>query len=549
MPTYCGSDVRKGIIDGINALADAVSVTLGPRDRNVAMPQKANLYGADYSDAAAPDAPVLITNDGVTIAKTIALSDPLQNMGAMLCKESAIQANTAAGDGTTTAVVLTRALLNGAFRQIAAGADPLAIRRGMQTLCDALIERLRDSSQAVQTQDEVERVASISCQDKELGALVGKAVFQAGLEGVVNIDDSKRWETELDFAEGIVFDRGYTSPHMVTDKHDMVAKLERPYILLTNQKITDRDDVIPALICAAEDDRDCLIVCDGLEGDALAVVLGNNRAGDMNTVAVMAPEYAEGRIWRLSDLAVQTGGVAITEMSGLSLRDVTREELGSAERALVTSERTTIEGGEGNAQAIEERVAMLRHYVANTDYEFNRERYTKRLAHFVSSVATIRVGGVTEAEQWERKMRVEDAVNASRAAFEEGVVPGGGTALFDAARDLGGLLETLQGDERVGAQIALDACAAPLRQIVENAGQSGSVVIEKLNGMPAGFGFDAASCSFVDMLRAGIMDPLRVTRGAVEAAFSIAGTTLLTEAGVTMTDSARAAAEVERAMR
>ncbi len=541
MPTIHGDEVRSSMLDGIDALANAVKITLGPRGRNVAMPQKANLYGADYGDPATADAPVLITNDGVTIAKTITLPDPVQNMGAQLCKEAAIKANDVAGDGTTTAVVLAQALMHGAFRMVTAGSDPLALRRGVQAVCEAVVARLRETATPISTQEDLIHVASISCQDPALGALVGEALFKVGLEGVVNVDDSQRLETELDLAEGIVFDRGYTSPHMVTDKARLVAELKNPYILLTDKKISSQDDVIPALICAAEDDRDCLLICDGLEGDALAVVLGNNRAGSMNTVAVMAPAYAEGRQWRLDDLAVQTGGTAIIDTAGMSLRDVTRAELGSAERVVVTSKRTTIEGGGGDPQAIADREAQLRYYAENTEYEFNRKRHEERLAAFVSGVATIRVGGMTEGEQWERKMRVEDAVNATRAAFEEGVVAGGGTALLNAARFVKPQFESLTGDERIGAFLALSACAAPAAQIAENAGQSGATTLAHLEEMPDGIGYNAATGEFEDMLEAGILDPLRVTRSAVEAAFSVAGTALLTEAGVTLSDKNRTA--------
>ncbi|ACV23507.1 chaperonin GroEL [Slackia heliotrinireducens] len=539
MPTVYGGDARNGMLAGVNALADAVRVTLGPRGRNVAMPQKANLYGADYGDAAAPDAPVLITNDGVTIAKSVVLPDPLENMGAQLCKEAAIKANDTAGDGTTTAVVLTQALMENAFRMVAAGSDPLALRRGVQMVCDAAVEHLRKVAIPVETQDDLARVATISCQDEKLGAMVGEALYKVGLEGVVNVDDSRRLETELDLACGIVFDRGYTSPHMITDKSQLTAVLDRPYILLTDKKISAKDDILPALICAAEDDRDCLIVCDGLEGEALALVLGNNQAGDMNTAAVIAPAYGEGRLWRLDDLAIQTGGTAIVETAGMSLRDVTRTELGSAERVVITKNRTSIEGGGGDPQAIADREAQLRYYAENTEYEFNRKRHEERLAAFVSGVATIRVGGMTEAEQWERKMRVEDAVNAARAAYEEGVVAGGGLALLNAAQELSGLVESLEGDERAGAAIGVAALGAPVRQIAENAGKNGAAVLAKLEEQPAGIGYNAATDAFEDLMAAGILDPVRVTRSALEAAFSVAGTALLTEAGVTLKDSAR----------
>ncbi|MBO4352440.1 MAG: chaperonin GroEL, partial [Eggerthellaceae bacterium] len=472
-----GDEARAAFIAGVDELADTVKVTLGPRGRNVAMPQKANLYGADYSDSATSDAPVLITNDGVTIARSIVLPDAMQNMGAQLCKEAAIKANDLAGDGTTTAVVIAQSLLQGAFRAIAAGADPLALRRGVKIVGDAVNEQLRAASVPVDTRDDIAHVATVSCQDEQLGALVADALEAVGLEGVVSVDDSRRFDTTLDMQEGIVFDRGLESPHMATDIATGSAVLENPYILLTDKKITNQQDLIPALICAAEDGRDCLIVSDGVEDEALALVLVNNRKGDMNVACVLVPEYGEGRRWRMDDMAVQTGGSYITTEAGVSLRDVTREMLGEAERVTITPKRTSIVGAKGDPEAVAERIAQLRYYAANTDYEFNRTRHEERLAKFVSGVAVIRVGGATEADQQERKMRVEDAVNAARAAREEGVIVGGGTALFDAALLLADLPAGLEGDERLGAEVALEACKAPARQIADNAGAEGAAVL------------------------------------------------------------------------
>lgn len=521
------------MLAGVNLLADAVKVTLGPRGRNVALPQKANLYGADYGDTPAADAPVLITNDGVTIAKSINLPDPFENMGAQLCKEAAVTANDAAGDGTTTAIVLAQAILQGAFRQVAAGADPLALRRGIQKVAEAAAAELQSAAVNVESQEDLSHVAAISCQDEALGALIGEALSRVGAEGVVNVDDSRRLETTLDIQEGIVFDRGLLSPHMATDVSRGIAELRNPYILLTDKKLTNRQELIPTLMCAAEDDRDCLIICDGIEGDAMTLVLGNNRAGDLNTACVMAPEYGEGRRWRMDDLAVQTGGVFITTEAGYSLNDVTREMLGSAQKVTVAARQTTIEGAGGDPQAIADRISQLRYYVANTDYEFNQKRHAERLAKFVSGVATIHVGGATETDQWERKMRVEDAVHAARAAFEDGVVAGGGVALFDASRKLESLADSVQGDERAGVRIALDACKAPLRQIAENAGVDGAYAVAHVAELEPGTGYDALHDAYADMLGEGVFDPLRVTLGALNAAFSVAGTALLTEAGVT----------------
>jgi chaperonin GroEL len=521
------------LLDGINELASAVASTLGPKGRNVAMHQKASLYGADYGERAAKGAHVLITNDGVTIAKEISFADPVKNMGAQLMKEAAVKANDEAGDGTTTAIVLAQAILAEAFRNIAAGADPLALRRGIAKAGECAARELAASAVPVKTQEDISHVATISCQDEQLGAMVGEAIYRVGLEGVVNIDDSQRIETELSVDEGIVFDRGLISPHMATDTRSGEAVLEDPYILICDKKFENAQDIIPALICAAEDGRDILIICDGLEDDALALVMRNKLEGDMNVVAVQGPAYGEGRRWRLDDIAVQTGGMFVSEEMGLSIRDVTRDMLGSADRVKVARKRTIISGGHGDPEAVERRVSELRFRAENTEYDFNRKRHAERLASFVSGVATISVGGVTEAEQWERKMRVEDAVNAARAAFEEGVVAGGGSALLALVPALEELADSLEGDERTGVAIAIAACKAPVERIAENAGTNGRVVVEKLSQMPPRTGFDASKDAYVDMFDAGIIDPVRVTRSALEAAFSVAETLLVTEATVT----------------
>ncbi len=532
MPIFHGDEIRNEMLEGVNTLANAVRITLGPRGRNVALPQKENVYGADYGDAAAGNAPTLVTNDGVTIAKSMSVEDAAQNMGLELLKEAAITANDNAGDGTTTAIVLAQAVLSGAFRNIAAGADPLALRRGIQAAGEAAVDALRAAAKPIKTEEDIARVASISCQDVELGALIGEALHRVGLEGMVNVDDSKRLETTLDVAEGIVFDRGFASPYMTTDKAQTVAELHNPYILLTDKKFENQQDLIPALICAAEDGRDCLVISDGVEGEALALVLRNRLEGDMNVVCVTAPEYGEGRRWRMEDIAVQTGGFYMTAEAGLNVRDVTREQLGSADYVKVTHKRTVISGGHGDPALVQGRITELRHLVENTEYDFNKKRHAERLAKFVSGVATIYVGGATEPEQWERKMRVEDAVNAARAAVEEGVVAGGGIALLEVVPVLAELAESFEGDERTGVQIAIDACKAPLRQIAENAGVDGAALVAKVEDLKSGMGYNAATGDFVNMVEVGIIDPLRVTRSALEAVFSVAGTALLTEVGV-----------------
>ena len=528
-----GESAREALLEGINELAETVGSTLGPKGRNIAMHQKANLHGADYGDRAMAGAHVLITNDGVTIAKEISFADPVKNMGAQLMKEAAVKANDEAGDGTTTAIVLAQALLQGAFRNIAAGADPLALRRGIKAAGGLAVQRLVKSAVSVTTQEEISDVAAISCQDERLGAMVGEAIYRVGLEGVVNVDDSQRVETTLQVDEGIVFDRGLISPHMATDKRSGEAILENPYILITDKKFENAQDIIPALICAAEDDRDILVICEGLEGEALALVMRNKLEGDMGVACVQAPAYGEGRRWRMDDIAVQTGGMFVSEEMGLSIRDVTRDMLGSADRVKVTRKRTIISGGHGDQEAIDKRIAELRYRAENTDYEFNRKRHEERLAAFVSGVATIAVGGVTEAEQWERKMRVEDAVNAARAAYEEGVVPGGGVALLSLVPALEELLASHEGDERTGVAIAIEALTAPIMRIAENAGQNGHVVIERVLEGAKGVGYDAARDRYVDLVAEGIIDPVRVTRTALEAAFSMSETLLTTEAGVT----------------
>ncbi len=528
-----GDAARKALLSGVDELASAVSATLGPKGRNIALHQKANLYGADYGAQTGAGAHVLITNDGVTIAKEISFSDPVKNMGAQLMKEAAVKANDETGDGTTTAIVLAQAILHGAFKNIVAGADPLALRRGIKKAGELAVEKLAESAVPVETQEDIAHVAIISCQDEPLGTMVGEAIYRVGLEGVVNVDDSQRTETELTVDEGIVFDRGLLSPHMATDTRSGEAVLENPYILITDKKFENPQDIIPALICAAEDGRDILVLCDGIEDDALALVMRNKLEGDMNVACVQAPAYGEGRRWRMDDIAVQTGGMYVSEEMGLSIREVTREMLGSADHVKVTRKRTIISGGHGDPEAIAKRVAELRYRAENTDYEFNRKRHEERLASFVSGVATIAVGGATEPEQWERKMRVEDAVSAARAAYEEGVVAGGGTALLELVPALEKLAATLEGDERAGAAIAIEALKVPAIRIAENAGASGRVVVEKLCELPEGTGFDASRNEYVDMFEAGIIDPVRVTRSALEAAFSVAETLLVTEAGVT----------------
>lgn len=528
-----GTTMRMSLLAGVAAVANPVRATMGPKGRYVALPEKAHLRDADYSDRSRPESPVLVTNDGVTVARSIVLKDPLEEIGARLVRDAAIKVGDEAGDGTTTAVVLTQALLEGCQPLIASGADPLALHRGMTCAAERLREALHEMAHPITTQEQLFSVAFASCRDEQVSDIVAKAIYHVGLEGVVVVRDSQRQDTSLDLAEGITFDRGLGSPHLATDAAHGTAELKDPYILLTDYKITNPQDLIPTLMCAAEDGRDCLIVSDGVEGDALGLMVENQRQGDMHTAYVIAPEYGEGRSWRMSDLAVQTGGVFIEKDGGISLHDVDRSMLGSARLVRVDRKRTTIMDGGGDPQAIKDRIAQLRYYTEHTGYEFNRKRHAERLAKFVSGVATINVGGTTDAEQRQRRMIVDDAVSAARSAFRGGVVAGGGTALLDAAISSKGELDGMDDDELSGARVALSACEAPMRQIARNAGVDPSGVIARVAARASGTGYDAASGTYVDMVSRGIVDPLPVTLAALDAACSVASTVLLAEVAVT----------------
>ncbi len=524
-------EMRQKMLAGIDRLADAVKVTLGPEGRNVTMYQKANLRDTEYSDPAQPGAHALVTNDGVTIAKSIILPDPMENMGAQFLRETAEKVNDEAGDGTSTAILLAKSILHEAFRNAEAGADITALKRGIKKAAERAQQILKESAKPIQTREDISRVAAISCEDEDLGVMIGEAMDAVGLEGVITIDDYQRNETMLDIQEGIVFDRGYLSSFMCTDEKKTVALLYDPYILFCDTKFESAQDLIPALMLAAEDERSCLIISEGVEGDALGLIYQNKIEGDMDIVCVNAPAYGEGRRWRMDDMAVQTGGVYVSKESGVDIREVTREMFGTAKQVKVAKKQTVITGAAGDSAAVEDRVKELRYLVDHTDYEFNRERYRERLAKFVSGVANIMVGGRTEPEMWERKMRVEDAVNAARAACEEGVVAGGGAALLHAAPEILKLADTLEGDERTGAKALAHALLEPVKQIAENAGEPGSVVAARLLEEDAGIGYDASCGCDTDMIAAGILDPLKVTRLALECAVSCAATVLTVEAG------------------
>ncbi len=523
---------RQRLLAGIDKMADAVKVTLGPKGRNAVMYQKANLHGAEYSDRAGKLSKPLVTNDGVTIAQGIILEDPIENMGAQLLKEAALKANTDAGDGTTTAIVLTQCLLHEAMRAIASGADPLAIRRGIAKAADLAEQSLLAQAIPVREQEEISRTAAVSCQDETLGAMIGEALAKVGLEGVIHVEDSQKVETTMEILEGIIFDRGFQAAFMATNVDTMTAELINPYILLCDTKFDNPNDLIPALILAAEDGRPILILSDGVEGEALGLIEVNKTEGDMDIVCVQAPLYGEGRRWRMADMALQTGGMYVTKELGLDIHEVTRAMLGTAEKVIVTQNRTTIIGPGGDPVLVEKRIQELRHYASHTDYAFNAERHRERLAAFVSGVATIHVGGKTETELWERKMRIEDAVHAARATYEEGVVPGGGLALLNTIPKLKALAASLEGDEKIGVSAVLRAMEAPVRQIAENAGVDGSVVAAKVTLAAPGIGYNAETEEYVDMLKAGITDPVKVTRIALKAAMSVASTILTAEAGL-----------------
>ncbi len=526
------SRVQRGLMAGVDKLANTVKGTLGPKGRNVTMHQKPGLRGADYSDKTDPNSPILVTNDGVTIAHSIVLEDPVENMGAQFLKEVATKTNDEAGDGTTTATILAQSILHEGFKNVSAGANPIALQKGILKASDKAVSLLQQSAISISTREQLSKVAAISCEDKDLGDMVGEALDRVGLEGVVTVDDSHRYETTLDVMEGIVFERGFLSPVMTTDKNQTVCELHNPYILMSDKEITNPQDIIPALICAAEDDRPMLIISNGVSGEALGLIQQNKVDGDMDICCILAPLYGEGREWRMEDLAVQTGGVYITDKLGLDIRKVTRDMLGQADYVKVTKKRTVITGAKGDPEKVKKQVQELRYLVDHTDYEFNRKRYEERLAKFVSGVATIDVGGQTQTEIWERKARVEDAVNAARAAKEEGIVAGGGIAYLNILPKLQEFADTLEGDQRTGALTVVRALKSPARQIAENAGLDGASVLAHLLEQPADTGYDVDTDQYVNMLDHGIIDPVKVSRMALESACSVSATLLTVGAGI-----------------
>ena len=513
-----GVEARKALEAGVNKLADTVRVTLGPKGRNVVLDKS---FGTP-----------LITNDGVTIAKEVELEDAFENMGAQLVKEVATKTNDVAGDGTTTATVLAQAMINEGMKNLAAGANPIILRKGMKKATDVAVEAIAKMSEPIKGKEQIARVAAISASDDEVGSLVADAMEKVTNEGVITIEESKTMKTELDLVEGMQFDRGYISAYMCTDMEKMEANLDDPYILITDKKISNIQDILPVLEELVKSGQKLLIIAEDVEGEALTTLIVNKLRGTFNVVAVKAPGYGDRRKDMLKDIAVLTGGTVISEELGLDLKDATLASLGRAKSVKVQKENTVIVDGQGSKADIEKRVAQIKAQLSETTSEFDKEKLQERLAKLSGGVAVIRVGAATETEMKEAKLRMEDALNATRAAVEEGIIAGGGSAYIHASKEVEKLVATLEGDERTGAKIILKALEAPLFRIVENAGLEGSVVVNKVRESSEGVGFDAFREEYVDMVKAGILDPAKVTRSALQNANSVASTLLTTESAV-----------------
>jgi len=513
-----GVEARKALEAGVNKLADTVRVTLGPKGRNVVLDKS---FGTP-----------LITNDGVTIAKEIELEDAFENMGAQLVKEVATKTNDVAGDGTTTATVLAQAMINEGMKNLAAGANPIVLRKGMKKATDAAVEAIAKMSEPINGKEQIARVAAISASDDEVGSLVADAMEKVTNEGVITIEESKTMKTELDLVEGMQFDRGYVSAYMCTDMEKMEANLDDPYILITDKKISNIQDILPVLEELVKSGQKLLIIAEDVEGEALTTLIVNKLRGTFNVVAVKAPGYGDRRKDMLKDIAVLTGGTVISEELGLELKDATLASLGRAKSVKVQKENTVIVDGQGAKADIEKRVAQIKAQLSETTSDFDKEKLQERLAKLSGGVAVIRVGAATETEMKEAKLRMEDALNATRAAVEEGIIAGGGSAYIHASKEVAKLVATLEGDERTGAKIILKALEAPLFRIVENAGLEGSVVVNKVRESSVGVGFDAYREEYVDMVKSGILDPAKVTRSALQNANSVASTLLTTESAV-----------------
>ena len=513
-----GAEARAALEAGVDKLANTVRVTLGPKGRNVALDKS---YGAP-----------LITNDGVTIAKEIELEDAFENMGAQLVKEVATKTNDVAGDGTTTATVLAQAMIGAGMSNLAAGANPIILRKGMQKATECAVDSIQKMSQKVNGKNHIARVAAISAASDEVGQMVADAMEKVSNDGVITIEESKTMKTELDLVEGMQFDRGYISAYMATDMDKMEAVLDNPYILITDKKISNIQEILPLLEQIVQSGAKLLIIAEDVEGEALTTLIVNKLRGTFNVVAVKAPGYGDRRKAMLEDIAILTGGQVISSELGLELKETTMDMLGRAKSVKVQKENTIIVDGEGDKAAIAARVAQIKKQIEETTSDFDREKLQERLAKLAGGVAVIRVGAATETEMKEAKLRMEDALAATRAAVEEGIIAGGGSAYIHAAKDVEALANTLEGDEKTGAKIVLKALEAPLYYIAANAGLEGSVIINKVKESPIGFGCDALNETYVNMIDAGILDPAKVTRSALQNATSVASTLLTTESVV-----------------
>ena len=514
-----GEDARKKLLDGVNKLADTVKVTLGPKGRNVVLDKS---YGAP-----------LITNDGVTIAKDIELDDPFENMGARLVKEVSTKTNDVAGDGTTTATVLAQSMIKEGVKNVAAGGDPMAIKRGMDKAVEEAVKALKEISSPVNGKEDIARVASISANNEEVGKLISEAMEKVSKDGVITIEESKTSNTELNVVEGMQFDKGYVSPYMVTDTEKMEAVIDNPYILITDKKISNIQEILPLLENLMQSSGKLVIICDDIESEALSTLILNKLRGVLNVVAVKAPRYGDKRKEMLQDIAILTGGEVITSDLGLELKDTQIEQLGRAKQVKAQKENTIIVDGSGDKAKIAERVSQIRAQLAEEKSEYEKEKLQERLAKIAGGVAVIGVGAATEVEMKDKKLRIEDALSATKAAVEEGVVSGGGTAYVNIIPKVEKLAETLNDDEKLGAKIILKALEEPVKQIAVNAGLEPAVILEKVKNSPVGTGFNAKDEVYVDMKKAGIVDPTKVSRSALQNAASIASMVLTTESIVT----------------
>ena len=513
-----GVDARKAQESGVNQLADTVRVTLGPKGRNVVLDKS---FGTP-----------LITNDGVTIAKEIELADPFENMGAQILKEVATKTNDVAGDGTTTATVLAQAMINEGMKNLAAGANPIVLRKGMKKATDEAVKAIAEMSQPISGKDQIARVAAISASSDEVGEMVADAMEKVTNDGVITIEESKTMKTELDLVEGMQFDRGYVSAYMCTDMEKMEANLDDPYILITDKKISNINDILPLLEQIVKTGAKLLIIAEDIEGEALTTLIVNKLRGTFSVVGVKAPGYGDRRKEMLKDIAILTGGSVISDELGLDLKDATMDQLGRAKSVKVQKENTIIVDGLGDKTEIANRIAQIKAQIEETKSDFDREKLQERLAKLSGGVAVIRVGAATETEMKEAKLRMEDALAATKAAVEEGIIAGGGSAYVHAAEKVAAVVNGLEGDEKTGGRIILKALEAPLFHIVANAGLEGSVIVNKVKELPTGMGFDAYKEEYVDMIQAGILDPAKVTRSALQNATSVASTLLTTESVV-----------------